>query len=63
MLQGGSSAERAVSLMSGAGVLAALQSQGVDAHAFQPQGPVERCGDGLANGRCGLPLCRHMDHH
>ena len=36
VLQGGSSAERAVSLMSGAGVLAALQSQGVDAHAFDP---------------------------
>ena len=33
---GGSSAERAVSLMSGTGVLAALQSQGVDAHAFDP---------------------------
>ena len=36
VLQGGSSAERAVSLMSGSGVLAALQSQGVDAHAFDP---------------------------
>ena len=36
VLQGGSSAERAVSLMSGAGVLAALQSEGVDAHAFDP---------------------------
>jgi len=36
VLQGGSSAERAVSLMSGAGVLAALQSQGADAHAFDP---------------------------
>jgi D-alanine-D-alanine ligase len=36
VLMGGSSAERAVSLMSGAGVLAALQSQGVDAHAFDP---------------------------
>ena len=36
VLQGGSSAERAVSLMSGGGVLAALQSQGVDAHAFDP---------------------------
>jgi len=34
VLQGGTSAERAVSLMSGGGVLAALQSQGVDAHAF-----------------------------
>lgn len=36
VLMGGSSAEREVSLMSGAGVLAALQSQGVDAHAFDP---------------------------
>ncbi|MCY7314290.1 MAG: D-alanine--D-alanine ligase [Rubrivivax sp.] len=38
VLMGGSSAERAVSLMSGAGVLTALQSQGVDAHAFDPAG-------------------------
>ena len=36
VLMGGTSAEREVSLMSGAGVLAALQSQGVDAHAFDP---------------------------
>jgi D-alanine-D-alanine ligase len=36
VLMGGSSAEREVSLMSGAGVLAALQSRGVDAHAFDP---------------------------
>ncbi len=36
VLMGGSSAERAVSLMSGTGVLAALRSQGVDAHAFDP---------------------------
>jgi D-alanine-D-alanine ligase len=36
VLFGGTSAERAVSLMSGGGVLAALQSQGVDAHAFDP---------------------------
>ena len=34
VLLGGTSAERPVSLMSGAGVLAALTSQGVDAHAF-----------------------------
>lgn len=34
---GGSSAEREVSLMSGGGVLKALQSQGVDAHAFDPR--------------------------
>ncbi len=36
VLMGGRSAERPVSLMSGGGVLAALQSQGVDAHAFDP---------------------------
>ena len=36
VLMGGTSAEREVSLMSGAGVLKALQSQGVDAHAFDP---------------------------
>ncbi len=36
VLMGGASAERPVSLMSGTGVLAALQSQGVDAHAFDP---------------------------
>lgn len=33
---GGTSAEREVSLNSGAAVLAALQSRGVDAHAFDP---------------------------
>ena len=36
VLMGGHSAERAVSLMSGAGVLQALQSRGVEAHAFDP---------------------------
>ena len=36
VLMGGSSAEREISLMSGTGVLAALQSGGVDAHAFDP---------------------------
>ncbi len=36
VLMGGRSAERDVSLMSGAGVLQALRSQGVDAHAFDP---------------------------
>jgi len=36
VLMGGSSAEREISLMSGGGVLAALLSQGVDAHAFDP---------------------------
>ena len=36
VLMGGTSAEREVSLMSGTGVLQALRSQGVDAHAFDP---------------------------
>lgn len=38
VLMGGDSAEREVSLMSGTGVLAALRSRGVDAHAFDPAG-------------------------
>ena len=36
VLMGGQSAEREVSLMSGTGVLQALRSRGVDAHAFDP---------------------------
>ncbi len=36
VLLGGSSSEREVSLMSGQGVLAALTSRGIDAHAFDP---------------------------
>lgn len=36
VLFGGRSAEREVSIMSGTGVLSALQSLGVDAHAFDP---------------------------
>ncbi|MGB9991376.1 D-alanine--D-alanine ligase [Pseudoduganella rhizocola] len=36
VLFGGRSAERDVSIMSGTGVLKALQSQGIDAHAFDP---------------------------
>jgi D-alanine-D-alanine ligase len=36
VLFGGRSAERDISIMSGTGVLAALQSRGVDAHAFDP---------------------------
>ncbi len=36
VLMGGHSAEREVSLLSGGGVLEALQSRGVDAHAFDP---------------------------
>jgi D-alanine-D-alanine ligase len=36
VLFGGTSAEREVSLNSGSRVLAALQGQGIDAHAFDP---------------------------
>jgi D-alanine-D-alanine ligase len=36
VLFGGNSSEREVSLMSGSGVLGALKSRGVDAHAFDP---------------------------
>jgi D-alanine-D-alanine ligase len=36
VLMGGTSAERTISLMSGGGVLDALRSKGVDAHAFDP---------------------------
>src|SRR5262245_31632957 len=36
VLMGGRSAEREISLMSGNGVLKALRSKGVDAHAFDP---------------------------
>ena len=36
VLMGGSSAERDISIMSGTGVLQALRSRGVDAHAFDP---------------------------
>jgi D-alanine-D-alanine ligase len=36
VLMGGSSAEREISLLSGNGVLEALQSRSVDAHAFDP---------------------------
>lgn len=37
VLMGGTSAEREISLLSGQGVLAALRSVGVDAHAFDPR--------------------------
>jgi len=36
VLMGGTSAEREISILSGTGVLAALKSQGVDAHSFDP---------------------------
>jgi len=56
VLMGGTSAEREVSLMSGAGVLAALQSQGIDAHAFDPaeRALVELQRDGFE--RCFIAL-------
>ncbi|MES2975091.1 MAG: D-alanine--D-alanine ligase, partial [Pseudomonadota bacterium] len=56
VLMGGESAEREVSLMSGTGVLKALQSQGVDAHAFDPaqRGLHELKASGFA--RCFIAL-------
>ena len=56
VLMGGSSAEREISLMSGRGVLAALRSRGVDAHAFDPaeRELVELKRDGFA--RCFITL-------
>jgi len=56
VLMGGASAEREVSLMSGTGVLKALLSQGVDAHAFDPS---ERALDELKRegfDRCFIAL-------
>ena len=56
VLMGGASAEREVSLMSGTGVLNALRSQGVDAHAFDPseRDLVELKREGFA--RCFIAL-------
>lgn len=56
VLMGGASAEREVSLMSGGGVLKALRSRGVDAHAFDPaeRELVELKKDGFA--RCFIAL-------
>ena len=49
VMMGGRSAEREVSLMSGQGVLQALRSAGVDAHAFDP---AERELSELKTARC-----------
>ena len=56
VLMGGQSAEREISLMSGSGVLAALLSRGVDAHAFDPA--VQGMGELKAAGfdRCFITL-------
>ncbi|MDH5330050.1 MAG: D-alanine--D-alanine ligase [Aquincola sp.] len=56
VLMGGSSAEREISLLSGGGVLAALKSQGIDAHAFDPaeRDLVELKREGFA--RCFIAL-------
>ena len=56
VLFGGSSAEREISIMSGTGVLEALRSRGVDAHAFDPseRDLVELRRDGFA--RCFIAL-------
>lgn len=56
VLMGGRSSEREVSLMSGQGVLDALRSQGVDAHAFDP---AQQSLDALKNqgfDRCFIAL-------
>ena len=56
VLMGGTSAEREISILSGTGVLAALKSQGVDAHAFDP---AERPMDDLKRegfARCFIAL-------
>ncbi len=54
VLMGGRSAEREVSLMSGTGVLKALQSQGVDAFAFDPaQRPLQE------HKAAAASTCRH----
>ncbi len=56
VLFGGSSAEREISILSGTGVLEALRSRGVDAHAFDPAGRdlVELRRDGF--DRCFIAL-------
>ncbi len=56
VLMGGASAERDISLLSGQGVLEALRSRGVDAHAFDPaQRPLsELLAEGFA--RCFIAL-------
>ena len=56
VLMGGQSGEREISLMSGQGVLQALRSKGVDAHAFDPaeRDLVELKKDGFS--RCFIAL-------
>jgi D-alanine-D-alanine ligase len=56
VLTGGTSAEREISLLSGAGVLEALRSQGIDAFAFDPaeRDLVELKGEGVR--RCFIAL-------
>ena len=56
VLLGGTSAEREISLMSGNGVLAALRSQGVDAHSFDPaeRELIELKREGFARGFIAL---------
>ena len=56
VLMGGSSAEREISLMSGRGVLAALISQGVNAHAFDPADEDLSALKALGVDRCFITL-------
>ena len=63
VLMGGRSAEREISLMSGVEVLAALQREGVDAHAFDPararaRGPDRRSASSASSSRCTAASAR-----
>jgi D-alanine-D-alanine ligase len=57
VLMGGNSAEREVSLMSGEGVLKALLSRGVDAHAFDPA--QQELGELKRQGFCRVFIALH----
>jgi D-alanine-D-alanine ligase len=57
VLFGGASAEREVSLMSGAAVLKALQSQGINAHAFDPS--VQDMGELKRQGFTAVHIALH----
>ena len=60
VLMGGTSAEREVSLMSGTGVLRALQSRGVNAHAYDPA--TRPLGDLGADGFARVFIALHGRH-
>lgn len=57
VIMGGNSAEREISLLSGQGVLAALRSVGVDAHAFDPA--LSSVADLVAMNAARAIICLH----